>query len=195
MVYLLPFFSYLAGSTSVSARPPVRPYDPDTMTNIALEAIASSSGNYTSALVQLWILINLSLAAMLESRYEVHKYKVITNRSGDQTIRRPHMLCSICVHSFGTLAKAVRLFITSEPKNVLSPTVWLQFYQDTFRTPVFWRFNGMWCVGGRPISMSIARPYVPVRFLLAQVNRTHDHKGLKPYNSYRIWVTWLFPLD
>ena len=39
MVNLLPFFSYLAGSKSVSAHQS----DPDTMTNIGLEAIASSS--------------------------------------------------------------------------------------------------------------------------------------------------------
>ena len=38
MVYLLPFRGYLAGSKSVSARPS----NPDTMTNTALEAIASS---------------------------------------------------------------------------------------------------------------------------------------------------------
>ena len=44
MVYLLPFISYLAGTKSVSVRPPVRPgYD---MTNTALEAADSSSGNY-----------------------------------------------------------------------------------------------------------------------------------------------------
>ena len=40
MVYLLPFFSYSAGSNSVS----VRPSDQDAKTNTALEAIASSSG-------------------------------------------------------------------------------------------------------------------------------------------------------
>ena len=40
MVYLLPRLSYLAGSKSVLARPS----DLDTMTNTALEAIASSGG-------------------------------------------------------------------------------------------------------------------------------------------------------
>ena len=43
MVYLLPFSSYLAGYKGESF-PRVRPSDPDTMTNTALEAIASSSG-------------------------------------------------------------------------------------------------------------------------------------------------------
>ena len=43
MVYLLPFYSYLAGSRSVSASPPVH----DTMTNTALEANATSSGKNT----------------------------------------------------------------------------------------------------------------------------------------------------
>ena len=38
-LYLLPFFRYLAGSRSTSARSS----DPDTMTNTALQAIASSS--------------------------------------------------------------------------------------------------------------------------------------------------------
>ena len=42
-VYLVPFVSYLAGSKSVSARR--RPSDVNTMTNTALEGIASSSGN------------------------------------------------------------------------------------------------------------------------------------------------------
>ena len=31
---------------------------------------------------------------------------------GDQAARRPHILCSICLHSFGALVKAERLFIT-----------------------------------------------------------------------------------
>ena len=44
VVYLLPFFSYLAGAKSLSARPSAHPSDPDAMTNTALEAIASSSG-------------------------------------------------------------------------------------------------------------------------------------------------------
>ena len=47
VVYLLPFFlSYLAGSKSVSARPP----DPDTITNTALEVTDSSSGKSASKL-------------------------------------------------------------------------------------------------------------------------------------------------
>ena len=45
MIHLLTFLSYLAGSKSVSARPS----DPDTITNTALEAIASSSGKTRSA--------------------------------------------------------------------------------------------------------------------------------------------------
>ena len=45
MAHILPFLSYLAGSKSVSARLPPRPSDPDTMTNTALEAVASSSGS------------------------------------------------------------------------------------------------------------------------------------------------------
>ena len=45
MAHLLPFFSYLPGSNSVSVRPPsARPSDPHAMTNTALEAIASSNG-------------------------------------------------------------------------------------------------------------------------------------------------------
>ena len=39
IVYLVPFLSYLAGSKSVSTRPS----DPDTMTNTALKAFASSN--------------------------------------------------------------------------------------------------------------------------------------------------------
>ena len=45
IAYLLPFLSYLAGSRNVSARQPVGPGDPDTMTNTAVEAVASSSDN------------------------------------------------------------------------------------------------------------------------------------------------------
>ena len=44
MIYLLPVSSFLAGSKSVSAHPPARPSDPDTMINTAPEATASSSG-------------------------------------------------------------------------------------------------------------------------------------------------------
>ena len=44
MVYLLQFLSYLAGSKSVSVRPSPRPFDPDTMTNTTVEAIASLGG-------------------------------------------------------------------------------------------------------------------------------------------------------
>ena len=47
MVYLLPFLSYLAGSKSVSVRPP----DLDTMRNTVLEAIASPSGKTVSTSV------------------------------------------------------------------------------------------------------------------------------------------------
>ena len=42
------------------------------------------------------------------------------HHNGDHAARRPHILCSICVHSFGALIKAVRLFVTSQPANVLS---------------------------------------------------------------------------
>ena len=38
-------FCYVAGSKSISTRPLVRPSDPNTMTNTAVEANASSSGN------------------------------------------------------------------------------------------------------------------------------------------------------
>ena len=44
LIYLLPFLSYLAGSKGV----PVSPSVADTMTNAALEAIASSSGKKNS---------------------------------------------------------------------------------------------------------------------------------------------------
>ena len=35
------------------------------------------------------------------------------HHSGDQAARRPQILCSSCVHSFGALAKAMRLFTAS----------------------------------------------------------------------------------
>ena len=47
----LTILSYLAGSRNVSShQPAVGPSDPDTMTNTALEAIVSSSGNKQQAL-------------------------------------------------------------------------------------------------------------------------------------------------
>ena len=59
MVYLLPFLSYLACSKSVSACPSARPSDPDTTTNAALEAIASSSGkNEASHLRNAWTTVS-----------------------------------------------------------------------------------------------------------------------------------------
>ena len=33
--------------------------------------------------------------------------------SGDQAAQRPHVLCSICIHSFGALVEAVQLIIAS----------------------------------------------------------------------------------
>ena len=46
-LHRVPFWGYLAGCKSVSARLPARPTR--TMTNTALEAIASSSGKTTPA--------------------------------------------------------------------------------------------------------------------------------------------------
>ena len=38
------------------------------------------------------------------------KKKQGCRNNDDQAARRPHILCSICAHSFGSLAKHVRLF-------------------------------------------------------------------------------------
>ena len=41
----------------------------------------------------------------------IGKNKVITSHHNDD--RRPNILCSICLHSFGALAKDLRLYIDS----------------------------------------------------------------------------------
>ena len=53
MVYLVTFLSYLVGSKGVLAHPSARPSDPDTITNTALEATASSSGKNVKSETQL----------------------------------------------------------------------------------------------------------------------------------------------
>ena len=42
------------------------------------------------------------------------------HHNGDRAAGRPHILCSICVHSFGDLAKAVRLFKASPQSQEMS---------------------------------------------------------------------------
>ena len=39
---------------------------------------------------------------------------------GDRIVRRPYILCLICVHSFGALVKAVRLFMASAHSQKMS---------------------------------------------------------------------------
>ena len=64
------------------------------------------------------ILIKTYFIARNESVTQGHHH------NGDQATQRPHILCSICIHSFGALEKAVRLFVhgftSSQPTNVFS---------------------------------------------------------------------------
>ena len=77
-----------------------------------------------------------------------YKKKQGYHHNGDQAARRSHTFCSICVHSFGALEKAVGLFTTSLQSqemfflsNMLywqfrrTATVWMQFRRGIFRAP------------------------------------------------------------
>ena len=109
------------------------------------------------------------------------------HHNGDQAARRSHILCSICVQSFGALAKAVQRFIaslhtqkTDALSNVLYRhfrqirTVWLRFERDTFLPPL-WGLGETW---GSGWAYSIARPWVPISSTLTHM------VYLLPFSSY-----------
>ena len=50
----------------------------------------------------------------------INKFLQGRHHHGGQAARRPHMLCSICGHSFGALAKAVRLLTASTQSQKMS---------------------------------------------------------------------------
>ena len=54
----------------------------------------------------------------------LHLLKQGHDHNGDRAARRPHILRSICVHSFWALAKAVRLFIASLYNQPMYPKMW-----------------------------------------------------------------------
>ena len=83
-------------------------------------------------------------SAETNQQQRVKPWNTRSSLNGDRAIRRPHILCSICGHSLGALAKAVGwLFIASLPNfsNVLHwhfrqpSTGWLKFEWGTFRLP------------------------------------------------------------
>ena len=63
------------------------------------------------------------------------------HHNGDWATRRPHILCSICFHSFAALAKAVRLFIASLHSQPMYPKM---CYLSGFvkLQPVDWNWRG-----------------------------------------------------
>ena len=98
------------------------------------------------------------------------------HHNDDQAARRPHILCSICVHSFGALAKAVHCVLYKAAQrhkfrarkclikscSPIDIVVDLQPFSCNFKgdlsTQVL-RVGGTW---GRRQAHSIARPWVPI---------------------------------
>ena len=68
---------------------------------ILLQTFATNQGIWVS------VPVLSSPSSSIFAGKQVHHHNV------DQAARRPHILCSICIHSFGALAKAVRLFMVS----------------------------------------------------------------------------------
>ena len=98
------------------------------------------------------------------------KHDLYTRSSPHIATRQPHILCSICFRSFGTFAKAVRLFIASLHNWPMYPKM---CSNDLFvkLKPVGWNLKGglfepwfgeMWGLGMGPFYDSIPRQWVPV---------------------------------
>ena len=61
------------------------------------------------------------------------------HQSGDWVARRWHILCSICFHSFGALAKDVRFHcITSQPASVSWNVLYWHFRQPSNKLAEIW---------------------------------------------------------
>ena len=98
-----------------------------------------------------------------KGRIFIYATRSCHHRNGDRAARRPHIVCSICVRSFGALAKEICTIvhcITSQPANASwnvlywhfrqPPTGSLKFINWTFRPPVC-RMSGMGPFDNSPI--------------------------------------------
>ena len=124
----------------------------------ALSSAALANGAVTIQLFPFWMSHRLKYRWLLEKQQGRH-------HNGDQA--GPHILCLICVHSFGAFVKAVQLS-TSQPANVFSHMLswhfrrpWtglLKFERGTFWPP---SLGGYMRRGGRDRPI-IARLLVPI---------------------------------
>ena len=65
-----------------------------------------------------------------------------SHHNGNRTARRPHALCSVCVHSLGVLAKTVRLFRASlhiQPMRLVSIELCWHFSSISNRLAIMWK--------------------------------------------------------
>ena len=70
-----------------------------------------------------------------------YRFKAKTqHHNDDETARRPHIICSICVHSFGALEKAVRLFMASLHSQLMRSQM-CSIYIFVNLQPNGWHFN------------------------------------------------------
>ena len=93
------------------------------------------------------------------------------HHSVDQAARRPHILCSICLHSLGGFGQSCTIVycITSQPSNMFSNVPYLHFRRSptgrlksetgTFRPLGLERLGER---GGQEWEYSIARPWVSI---------------------------------
>ena len=111
------------------------------------------------------------------------------HHNGDWAAWRPRILCSICVHSFGALVKALQLFITSlhnQPMYPMYPkmcsidiSVNLTVISCNLKGGLFDTRSGVtWTVGAQGWAHSIDHPWVPISFPLT------DIFYLLPFSSY-----------
>ena len=91
------------------------------------------------------------------------------HHNGDQAAQRPHILCSICVHSFGALAKAVRLLTVSlqshkmfYPTRTIDILIDLQPFGCNFKGTFWLPALGVRRHGGREWAHSIARSWARI---------------------------------
>ena len=117
---------------------------------------------------------NLKTASLVinQSRYcWILWWRWAYHHNSDQATRRPHLLNSICVQSYGALVKALRLFMVASMRSQSMfsqigfyrhfrwfPTGWLKSENGTFLAPGLWVKEDV----GLGTGPSLARPGVAI---------------------------------
>ena len=93
-------------------------------------------------LCETWQRLHLILSSMSETTVSSTVTKQGDHHNGDRAARQPHVLCSICFHSYGALVKAVLLFILSLHNQCILKCVRLTFSTTANRLAEIWRGGG-----------------------------------------------------